>query len=72
MVWIGQVHLLANHEACLLQYNKVAANTYKLELTSKDWKKSVASLVQVEMQTKKNISGTYKLLTSAAALRTLC
>ena len=33
-VWIAQVKSLANQEASLLWYKKVAANTYKLELTS--------------------------------------
>ena len=35
-VWIARSKSLANQEASLLWYKKVAANTYKLELTSKD------------------------------------
>lgn len=58
-VWIGQVQSLANQEASLLWYKKVAANIYELELTGKDWKESLNSLVPVEMQANKNASGTY-------------
>ena len=67
-VWIGQVQSVANREASLLWYKKVAANTYKLELTGKDWQESLDSLVPVEMQAKKDASGTYKLLTSPRAI----
>ena len=67
-VWIGQVQSLADKEASLLWYKKVAANTYKLELTGKDCKESEDSLVPVEMQAKKNVSGAYQLLTSPRAI----
>ena len=67
-VWIGQVQSIANREASLLWYKKVAASTYKLELTGKDWQESLDSLVPVEMQAKKDTSGTYKLLTSPRAI----
>jgi len=67
-VWIGQVQSIANREASLLWYKKVAASTYKLELTGKDWQESIDSLVPVEMQAKKDASGTYKLLTSPRAI----
>ena len=46
----------------------MAANTYKLELTGTDWKESLDSLVPVEMQAKKDTSGTYKLLTSTRSI----
>ena len=48
-VWIGQVQSIANREASLLWYKKVAASTYKLELTDKDWQDSLGSLVPVEI-----------------------
>lgn len=58
-VWIGQVQSIANQEASLLWYKKVAG---------KDWQESIESLVLVEMQAKKDASGTYKLLTSPRAI----
>ena len=67
-VWIGQVQSIANREASLLWYKKVAASTYKLELTGQDWQESLDSLVPVEMQAKRDASGTYKLLTSPRAI----
>ena len=67
-VWIAQVQSLANREANPLWYKRLAANTYKLELTGTDWKESLDSLVPVEMQAKKDASGTYKLLTSTRSI----
>ena len=67
-VWIAQVQSLANRQASLLWYKRVAANTYKLELTGTDWKESLDSLVPVEMQAKKDASGTYKLLASTRSI----
>ncbi|XP_068692677.1 uncharacterized protein [Montipora foliosa] len=68
MVYIGQVKSIRQKEATLLYYKHIGTNLYKLELSVKECKEGIDSLVPVELQGTKKRAGVYKLMTSTRTI----